>query len=68
MDDRNKTHDLDKCTVLNVIDFYVLPHYIEKPFTDSAQQIYMMYKNNLKLVPINNQQSIIIDNNGYTIV
>jgi dipeptidase E len=68
MDDRHKAPELDNCTALNVIDFYPLPHYIEEPFTDSVQKIYMIYKNNLKLVPINNQQSIIVDNNGYTIV
>lgn len=43
------------CTALNVIDFNVLPHYIEEHFTDSAQQIYLMYKkNNLNLASINN--------------
>lgn len=49
MDVRNKTHDLDNCTALKVIDFYVLLHYIEEPFTDSAQQIYMMFRDNIEL-------------------
>lgn len=49
MDDRNKSHDLDNCTVLNVIDFNVLPHYIEEPFTDFVQQIYMMFRDNIEL-------------------
>lgn len=55
MNDRNKTHDLDNCTALKVIDFYVLLHYIEEPFSDFVQQIYLMYKkNNLNLASINN--------------
>ncbi|WP_303821802.1 hypothetical protein [Apibacter mensalis] len=49
MDVRNKTHDLDNCTALKVIDFYVLLHYIEEHFTDSAQQIYMMFRDNIEL-------------------
>lgn len=44
MDDRNKTPDLDNYTALKVINFNVLPHYIEEPFTDFVQQIYMMFR------------------------
>lgn len=44
MDDRNKTHDLDNYTALKIINFNVLPHYIEEPFTDFLQQIYMMFR------------------------
>ena len=68
MDVRNKTHDLDNCTALKVIDFYVLPHYIVEPFTDFVQQIYLMFRDNLNLIPVNDQQSLIVDKNNYTIV
>ncbi|WP_369681526.1 Type 1 glutamine amidotransferase-like domain-containing protein [Apibacter mensalis] len=68
MDDRNKTHDLDNYTALKVINFNVFPHYIEDLFTDSIQQIYLMFRDNLNLIPVNDQQSLIVDKNNYTIV
>ena len=68
MDDSSLAPDLENYTGLNLIDFYPLPHYIEEPFVESVQQIYIKYKNNLKLVPINNHQAIIVNNNMYTIV
>lgn len=68
MDDSSLAPDLENYTGLNLIDFYPLPHYIEEPFVESVQQIYIKYKNNLKLVPINNHQAIIVNDNTYTIV
>jgi len=68
MDDSSLAPDLENYTGLNLIDFYPLPHYIEEPFVESVQQIYTKYKNNLKLVPINNHQAIIVNDNTYTIV
>lgn len=68
MDDSSLAPDLENYTGLNLIDFYPLPHYIEEPFVESVQQIYTKYKDNLKLVPINNHQAIIVNDNTYTIV
>ena len=68
MDDSSLAPDLENYTGLNLIDFYPLLHYIEEPFVESVQQIYTKYKNNLKLVPINNHQAIIVNDNTYTIV
>ena len=68
MDDSSLASELDNYTALNIIDFYPLPHYIEEPFVESVQQTYAKYKNNLPLVPINNQQAIIVRDNTYSIV
>ena len=68
MDDSSLASELNNYTALNIIDFYPLPHYIEEPFVESVQQTYAKYKNNLPLVPINNQQAIIVRDNTYSIV
>lgn len=68
MDDSSLASELNNYTALNIIDFYPLPHYIEEPFVESVQQTYAKYKNNLPLVPINNQQAIIVRDNIYSIV
>lgn len=68
MDDSSLASELNNYTALNIIDFYPLPHYIEEPFVESVQQTYAKYKNDLPLVPINNQQAIIVRNNTYSIV
>jgi len=68
MDDSSLASELDNYNALNIIDFYPLPHYIEEPFVESVQQTYAKYKNNLPLVPINNQQAIIVRDNTYSIV
>ena len=67
MDDSSLASELNNYTALNIIDFYPLPHYIEEPFVESVQQTYAKYKNNLPLVPINNQQAIIVRDNTYSI-
>ena len=68
MDDSSLASELNNYTALNIIDFYPLPHYIEEPFVESVQQTYAKYKNDLPLVPINNQQAIIVRDNTYRIV
>lgn len=68
MDDRTLAPELKNDTGLNSVDFYPLPHYIEEPFVDAVQQIYDEYQNSLKLIPISNQQAIIVNDSGYCIV
>lgn len=68
MDDPREAKKLDNTKVLSVINFSPLPHYIEEPFTESVQETFKVYKDKLTLVPINNYQSIIVENSQYYIV
>lgn len=68
MDDPQEGRKLDNTKALGVINFFPLPHYIEEPFIESVQEIFYLYKDKLTLVPINNCQSIIVENNQYYIV
>lgn len=46
---------------LNLIDFYILPHYLTAPFKKITARIFDDYSD-LKICPINNKQGVIIDN------
>ena len=45
---------------LDLIDFYVLPHYLTAPFKKVTEKI-MTEFSDLNLCPINNRQGIVID-------
>ena len=45
---------------IDLIDFYVLPHYLTAPFKKVTEKI-MTEFSNLNLCPINNRQGIVID-------
>ncbi|WP_456045466.1 Type 1 glutamine amidotransferase-like domain-containing protein [Veillonella sp.] len=68
MDDKNIAIELDDYTGLNVFDHYVLPHLGEYPFEETAQKTLDTYQDKIPLVPINNNQAILVDNNGYTVL
>ncbi|HGC9410789.1 peptidase S51 [Lactococcus lactis subsp. lactis] len=68
MDDPRVAEKLDNTKALSVINFFPLPHYIEEPFTESVQGTFKFYKDKLTLVPINNYQSIIVDDGQYHVV
>ena len=46
---------------LNLIDYYILPHYLTIPFKKATEQIFDNY-HDLDIRPINNKQAIIVDN------
>lgn len=60
--------ELNNYTGLNCIDFYPLPHYIDEPFVQSAQQTYAEYSKRLNLVTFNNSQAIVVINHNYVVV
>ncbi|KAF1297862.1 hypothetical protein BAU15_08125 [Enterococcus sp. JM4C] len=68
MDDPQEGKKLDNTKALSVINFFPLPHYIEEPFTESVKETFNLYKDKLTLVPINNYQSIIVENSQYYVV
>ena len=52
---------------LDLIDFYVLPHYLTAPFKKVTEKI-MTEFSDLNLSPINNRQGIVIDGEGSKVV
>jgi len=67
MDDKSLAPDLEDDASLNVIDFFPLPHYIEKPFIEPVKEIFEVYKCQINLVPIDNKQVITILNDDIKI-
>ena len=52
---------------LDLLDFYVLPHYLTAPFKKVTEKI-MTEFSDLNLCPINNRQGIVIDGEGSKVI
>ena len=52
---------------LNLIDFYVLPHFLTAPFKKVTEKIITEFSD-LNLCPINNRQGIVIDGEGSKVI
>lgn len=68
MDDCTAAPGLSDTTALGLVDFYPLPHHTNEPFKEAAEQIIAQYADTLKLIPITNDQAIIVSPNGATII
>lgn len=68
MDDKTIASDLTDSSGLSLVDFYVVPHINEFPFEESAAQVINAYEKTLNLLPINNSEVIIVDNNKVRIM
>ena len=68
MDDKSIASELDDYTGVNVFDHYVVPHLGEYPFEETAQKTLDTYQDKIPLVPINNNEAVLVDNNGYTVL
>ena len=68
MDDKTVATELFDTAGLGEVNFYILPHYGEEPFTDSSQKTFEMYKNQLDLMRINNSQAVIVNDKGIKVV
>jgi peptidase, S51 family len=60
MDDKTVAKELKDYSGLALVDFYTLPHNKEYPFVESTEEILKVYKDKLKLLPINNEEAIIV--------
>ena len=60
MDDKTVAKELKDYSGLALVDFYTLPHNKEYPFVESTEEILKVYKDKLKLLPINNKEAIIV--------
>lgn len=55
-------------SALDIVEFYVLPHYGEFPFKKSAQETFEIYGKTLDLIPINNTEAIAVSDGKYKIL
>lgn len=69
LDDISQAPLLSNCNAMNLVDFYILPHYNSKEkYTKLADEIESSY-NNYKFIKLSNEQAIIVDNmNNYRVV
>ena len=63
MDSHKKAPDLLGFDALNLVDFYIVPHYTNFPFKKSAQKIVDNYSSILNLSPISNNEAILVVGN-----
>ena len=68
MDDKTVATELSDTVGLDEVDFYILPHYGEEPFTDSSQKTFETYKNQLDLMRMNNLQAVIVNDKEIKVV
>lgn len=68
MDNVEKAPDLKDYSGLNVVDFYVVPHYKNWEMGKAAQIIIDKYSESLDLKVINDKQAIFIDNDKVKIL
>lgn len=68
MDDNSTAPELQSFTGLNIVDFYILPHYLDFPFEEITQNIVKKYGKKLDLRPISNKQVITIAGNRIEIL
>ena len=68
VDDKTLASELDDYTGLNLVDFYIVPHFEEEPFVESSRNTVELYKDELDLKLINNKEAILVENNNFTII
>ena len=68
MDDKTLAKELSDYTGLNLVDFYVVPHFEEEPFVEGGRKIVELYKDSLDLKLINNKEVILIENDNFKIL
>lgn len=68
VDDKTLATELNDYTGLNLVDFYIVPHFEEEPFVESSRKTVELYKDKLDLKLINNKEAILVENNNFTII
>ncbi|MDN5048972.1 peptidase E [Aliarcobacter butzleri] len=63
MDDVKKAPNLTEFSGLNLVDFYVIPHYTNFPFEKTVEKIIEDYSSKLDLSPISNKDAILVVDN-----
>ena len=68
IDDKTVATELDDYAGLNLVDFYIVPHFEEEPFVESSRNTVELYKDKLDLKLINNKEAILVENNNFIII
>ena len=68
VDDKTLATELNDYTGLNLVDFYIVPHFEEEPFVEGSRKTVELYKDKLDLKLINNKEAILVENNNFTII
>ena len=68
VDDKTLATELNDYTGLNLVNFYIVPHFEEEPFVESSRNTVELYKDKLDLKLINNKEAILVENNNFTII
>lgn len=68
VDDKVLATELNDYTGLNLVDFYVVPHFEEEPFVESSRKVVGLYKDKLDLKVINNKEVVLVENDDFRIV
>ena len=68
VDDKALATELNDYTGLNLVDFYVVPHFEEEPFVESSRKVVELYKDKLDLKVINNKEVVLVENDEFRIV
>ena len=67
MDEKPEDHSQEDNEGLDLIDFYVLPHYLTAPFKKITERI-MAEFSDLNICAINNHQAIIVNDEGSKVI
>ncbi|QKF58643.1 peptidase E [Aliarcobacter lanthieri] len=61
MDSVEEAINLKNFEALNLVDFYIVPHYKNFPFEKSVEKIIEIYSSKLSLKPISNNEAILVN-------
>ena len=68
VDDKTLATELNDYTGLNLVDFYIVPHFEEEPFVESSRKVVELYKNRLDLKLINNKEVVLVEDDDFKII
>ena len=68
MDDKTIATELTNYSGMGLVDYYVLPHNGEFPFVETTAQTIKVYDEKINLVPLNNSQAVIVENEDFSIL
>lgn len=68
LDDPSSAPDLKSTKGLDLVNFVVLPHYGDKKYEEKFQKIIKEYENKYELIPLTNEQAVIVEGSNYSIV
>ena len=67
MDEKSEGYSQNDDSGLNLVDFYVLPHYLTAPFKKVTEKILAEFSD-LNICPINNHQAIIVNDESSKVI